>query len=246
MIQKRFTIIILINFVILVLNAYNNISINLCDKINQKFKFSLLYSLFLIKKNYLDFKSYYKGIKQLKIKLKKLEDENKLLKAQLLLKNKKKLESNIHLISAEVIANSFSNEEDAIFINAGLTSGVIEGAGVISDKGIVGVVVRSFTNYSKVLLLTDIRFSVDVIVKNKNAKGLLYGNGDGFCIIKYLPVNIKYQIGDLVVTGGFDGIFPTNIPIGKIIKIEKNNLYKSAIVKTNINKDTLNKVFILR
>ncbi len=246
MTQKKFSILIFINLLIFLFNAYNNISISLCDRINQKLKFSIFHSIFLLKKNYFNLKEYYSGVKELNYKLQKLEDENKFLKAKLLLKNNKNSNIEIKFISANVIANSNSFDEDAVFVDAGINSGVSEGSGVISDKGVVGVVVKSYTNYSKVLLLTDIRFSVDVLIPKKHAKGLLLGNGKRLCRVKYLPINVKFDIGDKVVTGGFDGIFPNNIPVGEVIGIKKNNLYKVCIVKPFINRDKLDKVFILR
>ena len=246
MTDRKFFIYLFLNFLIFFYCGHNNIKINLGDKIYSNLKFFFITSIFKIKNQYRSLKIYIASINSLKHKLENLEKENNLLKVKIILKNSENNLPDIKYIKADVVASSMSKEEDSIFINRGLNSGVCEGDGVISDKGIVGIVVRAYANYSKVLLLTDIRFNIDVILKKTHLKGLLSGNGRDLCRVKYLPLTEKIDIGEIVLTSGFSGIFPLNLPVGKVIDIKKNNLYKIAIVEPFINKNKIEKVYIIK
>lgn len=247
MTTKKSFLIILLNLIVFFYSAYNNISINLGEKTFHQLKFFFIDSVYKVKVNYLNFKDYFADINFLKKKVKLLEKENNLLKVKLnSLKEKSTNSFRINFISANVIASSFSGDENSIFIDAGINNGVYEGEGVVSKNGIVGIVVRSFYFYSKVLLLTDIRFSVDIIISDQNLKGLLTGKGNGLCKIKYLPINAQIKIGDKVITSNFSGIFPLGYPVGEIIDVKKNNLYKICIVKPNIQINSLKEVYVIK
>lgn len=248
MTNKKATLIIILNLIIFFYSAYNNISIKLGEKTFSKVKFFFINSVYNIKTNYLNVKNYFTDIDLLSKKVKVLKEKNNLLTVELNSLKKNSTNSNrFNFIPANVIASSFSNEEDSIFINAGVERGVCEGEGVVSKNGIVGIVVRAYFDYSKVLLITDIRFSTDVILEKQKIKGLLTGTGNGFCKVKYLPINTKFNVGENVVTSDFSGIFPLGYPVGKVIDVEKNNnLYKTCIVKPFIRKESLDEVFIIK
>ncbi len=152
---------------------------------------------------------------------------------------------NFSKITAKVIGGSNSLYQSFIIIDKGKNSNISNGNGVINSDGIVGFVVETFPNSSKVLLLTDPLFQLDVVLSTVKQHGILMGNNNN-CIIKYLPNNKTYKIGDLVVTSGLNKIFPYGIPIGVLQKVIKKPLYIEAVVTPFIKKFSLEYVVVLR
>ncbi len=248
--KSKFSIFILsINFFLFLYCFFNKISINLGDYLLFSLKSPIINSIKFAKNFEKNFKFYFTNIDKLKKKLSKLEQENEYLKTELFLyKNAYNPEDiqSINLISANVIAQCFGESDDCVFIDKGKDFGIKEGSGVISKNGIVGIIVRTAYNFSKVMLLTSQNFSIGVIVKNSNAKGILSGIGNNLCKLKYIPLTSNVKKDMIVVTSGLGGIFPPGLLVGKILNIENKNLYKICTVKPFINKYNLSKVFILR
>ena len=51
--------------------------------------------------------------------------------------------------------------------------------------------------------------------------------------LKFIKENKKPRIGQILVTSGNAGIFPRNIAVGKVFKIEKNEVYVKPFVNFN-------------
>ncbi len=239
--------ILLLNLFIFFYALYNKIYFNVGDNIFFNLKTPVIKVIGEIKNMYKNFTFYFKDINVLKKEIEKLHEENNLLKVQLFVSsNNCKKDISVKFIPAKVIAKCVSDSISCVYINAGINQNVFEGMGVINKNGVVGLVVKSYIDYSKVLLLTDVQFHINVILKKTHIQGLLTGTGKNFCIVKYLPLTSNIKKNDIVVTSNFSEIFPQNIPVGKILEIKKNNLYKICIIKPLINKDSLNEVFVIK
>ena len=226
---------------------------------------SLLYSIskpFLLLNNYIsqtsnNIKLNFKTRIELEKDLLKMEKENKLLKEQVktytLLENENNnlkkilsIDSRTYYknIFAKVIGGSNSLYQSVIILDKGKNAQVKNGMGVINYTGVVGMVIKTFTTSSKVLLLTDPRFKIDVKLLSSHQYGILIGNNNN-CKVKYLPINKNYQKNEMVVTSGFNNIFPQGVPVGYIDTVENNSLYKTAIVTPFLKKYSLDFVSII-
>ena len=113
-----------------------------------------------------------------------------------------------------------------ININAGFKDGVIKDMAVINHRGLVGRTVDTSISSSRVLLLTDPNSSIAVKTISNENYSLLQGAEDGIHLVNsfnkgdQMPKN-----GDLVVTSGSAQVFPSDILVGKIVKVKKNNFY---------------------
>jgi len=248
--RSKFCIFILfINFFLFLYCYFNKISINVGDYLLFSLKSPLINSIKLVKNLNKNLKFYFSDISKIREKISKFEMENEYLKTELFLYkntyNPEDLKS-INLISANVIAQCSGQTDDCIFIDKGKDFDIREGTGVISKNGIVGIVIKTGFNFSKVMLLTSQNFSIGVIVKNSNAKGILSGKGDNLCELKYIPLTADIRKNMIVVTSGLAGIFPAGLLVGKILTVRNKNLYKICTVQPFINKYNLSKVFILR
>ncbi|OCR92781.1 rod shape-determining protein MreC [Campylobacter fetus] len=80
------------------------------------------------------------------------------------------------------------------------------------------------------LLQTDPESMFSVFIGENKISGIAKGNNKNI-VIKYISQWLNPKVGDEVYTSGLDGIFFGGIPVGKIVEIKEQDLYKSAIVE---------------
>ena len=137
-------------------------------------------------------------------------------------------------LKARVIKNSVSKEKNFITIDKGEKDGVEKDFGVISSKGLVGIVVATSKHYSLVISLLNNRIGISAKIKKNNYFGSIQWNGDNyrFANLSEIPNHLDISVGDTVVTNNYSAIFPENIDIGIISKISRNksdNFYNLEI-----------------
>ena len=189
----------------------------------------------------------------LRRKVTELREENSLLREraiasgrlQNLLRFSKKIPGPI--LPAQIIGIDPSSWFRTILIDKGTKHGVERGMAVVSPEGIVGHVLQTSPHSAKVLLITDFNSSVDAIVQRSRAKGLVEGNGENRCRLKYAPRAEDIQLGDRVVTSGLGGRYPKGLMVGKISKIEKKRygLFQQAEIILSANFSKLEEVFVI-
>ncbi len=151
------------------------------------------------------------------------------------------------MLPAQIIGIDPSSWFRTILIDKGTKHGVKRGMAVVSPEGIVGHVLQASPRYAKVLLITDFNSSVDAVVQRSRAKGLVAGNGENRCRLKYAERTEDIQVGDRVVTSGLGGRYPKGLMIGKISKIEKKSygLFQHAEIILSVNFSKLEEVFVI-
>ena len=148
--------------------------------------------------------------------------ENKVLKKLL-----NATDNNLVLVKT----TSIINRNDILFsktinINAGSKHNLENEMTVINHRGLVGRVIHSSLNKSKVLLITDQNSSIPVKTISDGAFSLVQGSKNGSILVSSFVKGAKMpQIGDLLVTSGSAQIFPPDILVGKIIKKSENRFY---------------------
>ncbi len=148
-------------------------------------------------------------------RLKYLEYENENLKNLLMMKERFKEE----LIFSEVIAQDKVAGE-FLTIDKGKVDGVEEGMPVLSLQGIVGKIVSADKYSSVVETFNNSNFRVGVMDREKKQFLLCYFYRTGLLKVENIQYDSKLKIGDSIFTSGFGKIFPENIPVGKVMKIE--------------------------
>ncbi|MFA5713096.1 MAG: rod shape-determining protein MreC [Bacteroidales bacterium] len=122
--------------------------------------------------------------------------------------------------SARVLSNSTNRLNNFFILDKGERDGVESGMGVLSTKGVVGVVEHVTEHFSMVTSLLNINQSISAKVLPSGAFGTLKWEGGNrrYVTLKEIPHHIKIEIGDTVATSGYSLIFPANIPIGVVDK----------------------------
>lgn len=128
---------------------------------------------------------------------------------------------------------------------------------VIAGTGPVGVIDKVFGDYADVVLISDTRSKIDVVVKRTGRRGFLRGLGkdDAYtCEITSLELasqpDQRAQVGDEIVTSGVGSIFPPGLVIGKITKApgdEKGNdgMFQKVEVEPMVDVSQVRAVMVL-
>jgi rod shape-determining protein MreC len=153
-------------------------------------------------------------------------------------------------IPAKVLNNSTVKSNNYITLNKGSRHGVKKETGVIARQGIVGIVTDVSENFCIVMSVLHKKSNISVRLKKSRFIGNLNweGGSTSHARISGVPVNALVENGDTVVTSGFSSIFPENIPVGKIVKVEStatSNFFEIQ-VELFTNFHTLEYVYIIR
>ena len=133
--------------------------------------------------------------------------------------------SNINVIkTASVISQSSKIYAKTILINAGLDHGVSEDMAIINERGLVGKIISSTNNNSKVILINDQNSSVPVKTISNKFFAIIKGTSDGkYLTSLFMKDEKRPKVGDLLLTSGNTKTFPKDILVGKVINVSEDN-----------------------
>lgn len=116
-----------------------------------------------------------------------------------------------------------------LIVNKGSQANVVAGQVVVDDNGVVGQVTRVYPWLSEVTLVTDKDHAVPIQFVRNGLRAVVFGSGDiNEMSLRYMPVSSDIVEGDVLVTSGIDGTYPPNLPVAKVIKIERDPAYPFA------------------
>lgn len=123
-------------------------------------------------------------------------------------------------IPAVVINNTYDKRNNYMTIDIGKNHGIQKGWGVISSKGVVGIVHLVGESYALVKTILSKNINVDVSMYDGGAFGLLKWDGVNpkICQVTGISNDISIKKFTKVITRGGSGIYPKGIPVGVITK----------------------------
>ncbi len=161
-------------------------------------------------------------------KFAELEAENRRLRSL--------LDSSIKVGDKVLIAELLSVDMDPftrrIVLNKGTRDGVFPGQSLIDSNGVMGQVVQAGPFSSNALLITDPSHALPVQVHRSGYRAVAVGVGpQNLLELLHIPNNADLRVGDLLVTSGLGGRFPSGYPVGHIISVERDRGRPFASVK---------------
>ncbi len=189
---------------------------------------------------------------ELKKNLLALHDENNRLKEEINLSKRLKdlLEyketAGFGSTGAAILSYNAKDWYRTVLIDKGKDDGIKKDLAVITPAGVVGRVTESWGKTSSVLLNTDGRSNIDVYVQRTRVKGVAEGNGGGMTL-KYIRLDDDVLVGDMLLTSGISGIFPKGLPVGEIVRIEKDkdSFFMHIEARPSVDFKTLEDVLIV-
>lgn len=169
---------------------------------------------------YFDLKEQNEILQQENNYLRALLYDNNIEVADSLLQDTINQNSQFRFVPAVVYKNSYASKNNYITINKGENSGIKQDQGVITSKGIVGIIENTSSNYSSVISILNSKSRINAQLKKTNHIGSLVWNGKSpyFCQLIDISKFASIKKGDTIVTGGQSTIFPQGVPIGVISK----------------------------
>jgi rod shape-determining protein MreC len=136
-------------------------------------------------------------------------------------------------VPSRVVRNSVYKQYNYLTLDHGKEDGVFKDMGVISDRGVVGIVLESSDNFATVIPIINLDFRLSVKLKSNNYAGILQWDGKTplFAVLNEIPFHVELTDGDTIVTSGFSSIFPEGIEVGTIesFSLEKGNFYEIEV-----------------
>ena len=184
----------------------------------------------------------------LNVRIERLKNENKRLSTLLDLGEKRK---DLRLSLAHVRQRSNSPYFRTLGLRVETAGKQIEiGMAALSAEGLVGQLSRVENGRAEVLLLTDPRTAVDVVLEKSRVRGVAVGNGDPqehTMTLKYLDRTIPLIDGERVMTTGDDGRFPADILVGtvKMSREGPSGPFRDAVVRPAARLDDVRFIYIV-
>ncbi|MBP93113.1 MAG: rod shape-determining protein MreC [Flavobacteriaceae bacterium] len=125
---------------------------------------------------------------------------------------------NYKFTPARVIKNSYSVKNNVLLINRGKRDSIKQDFGVITPKGILGIVDQTSHKFATVLSILNTNIKISAQLKNTNHFGSLMWDTQRPQIVQLNEISkiAPLKKGDTIVTSGRSVIFPKGIPVGTI------------------------------
>ncbi|TDT43791.1 rod shape-determining protein MreC [Maribacter spongiicola] len=147
------------------------------------------------------------------------------------------------ILRGRVINNSYADQRNYITINKGENDSIYQDMGVITDKGILGIVENTSDNFSTVQSILSDKSNINAKIKNSNHFGsLVWENTTDYNVVQLIdiPRLVPLTIGDTIVTGAMSSIFPEDIPIGTIKRFDLDNSKSFYFIDVELFNDMTN------
>ncbi len=152
-------------------------------------------------------------------------------------------------ISAHVVSISVNHPSNYIMVDKGSMHGVKKEMGVISNQGVVGIVIGVSKHYTLVMSLLHHNTRISGRIKKNNILVNIIWDTDDYRFgnILDVPSHVELYPGDTIVTSGKSMIFPEGIVIGFVESSTGNSNvdFKKGILKFATNFKSLQDVYII-
>ncbi len=149
-------------------------------------------------------------------------------------------------VTTRIIGDPGGNFVKTVLIPIGQSENIQKGHVVSTDKGMIGRIIQVSDSAARVLLITDLNSNIPVMVQNTLHRGILSGDNKNLMTLKRLPTDIRVEPGARIVTSGYGGVFPPNIPVGVVSSVNKDTIHVKPlsdlkdityvqVIKTDIN-----------
>ena len=175
--------------------------------------------------------------------LKESKLENHRLRQMLEFKQSTKL----NVVPGKVIGKTLIQTRNNITLNVGENDLVYSGMPVITDKGLVGKIVATSSNFSIAQILLNKDLKVSAKDQRSRVDGIIGWDGEGKILMKNVSKSFDVLVGDVIITSEYSNHFPAGLPIGYVSSVGTvDNLFKKIEIETFVNFEILEEVFVIK
>ena len=123
---------------------------------------------------------------------------------------------------ARLIAVESSGPFRTALLDRGSSDGLQTGGVVVARAGLLGRIIALGPSTARVQLLSDKTAAVGVVLARGPRAAVAKGDGRGVTV-RYVPTIEPVEKNDFIVTSGTDGIYPENLPVGRVAEVSRNS-----------------------
>ncbi|PIE59465.1 MAG: rod shape-determining protein MreC [Desulfobulbus propionicus] len=152
------------------------------------------------------------------------------------------------VVAATVTGKDPSMWFRSLIIDRGTHDNVFKGSPVTNEDGVVGQVISASPSFSKVLLAIAPSSAIDVLLQKTRVRGILKGTGSLVYTLEYVLKTVEVKKGDVVVTAGYGGIFPTGLSVGVVSRVirKRRGMFHEIEVTPSVDFKTLEHLLVIR
>ncbi|MBC7877793.1 MAG: rod shape-determining protein MreC [Anaerolineales bacterium] len=149
--------------------------------------------------------------------------------------------------AASVIGRDPSPFLHYIIINIGSNDDIRRGMPVVTNQGLVGRVDAVIADAARVQLITDPASSVNIYLQNAETNAVLFGSVTGDVSLDMISQNEVVEPGDLILTSGLGGGYPSDLTIGQVVTVRtlEFELFQQATVQAAVDFTRLEIVLVI-
>ena len=206
-------------------------------------------------------------LEQMKTQLEELKKENseleaKIREAEAAIQENERLYNLLELTpkgkeftkeAAMVTARSTSNWESTLTLSKGSAQGIEVDDCVVDEYwNLVGIVAEVGENWCTVRTLIDANTEMGGQLVRTGGAAILEGDlalmGEGKLKLTYLPENSQLMSGDLVITSGRGGVYPSGLVAGHVeeVRTDASGMTDYAVIVPETDLGNLQQVFVIK
>lgn len=150
-------------------------------------------------------------------------------------------------VAAAVIGRDPSPFLHYVIIDQGSDDGLRHGMPVVTQQGLVGRIDAVTSSAARVQLISDPGSVINVKLQNQNEDAQIHGSVTGDITLEMVSQNITINTGEILLTSGLGGNYPTDILVGQVVNVKKteNELFQSATVQPVIDFESIRAVLVI-
>jgi rod shape-determining protein MreC len=123
---------------------------------------------------------------------------------------------------AEIMSVDANPYSHSLVIDIGTQEGVVDGQALIDADGVVGQVIEAGLMTSQAMLISDTDHALPVEVNRNGLRTIVVGTGKIDQLkLPFVVNNADIQVGDLLVTSGLGGAFPSGYPVAIVESVTR-------------------------
>lgn len=177
----------------------------------------------------------------------KLFDERNSLRSEMS-KWTKAMGTEYDLIPANIVTMTTESQHNYIIVDRGKRDNVEINDGIITSKGVVGVITNVGENYSYAMSYANQQMTISAKVGADNYIGSVNWNGkrSDESVLSGIPLHANIEELDIVYTSGYSSIFPPDVPIGVVVGRKEDENTASFIIRLFEDFAKIQHVFIVK
>ena len=154
---------------------------------------------------------------------------------------------------ARVTGRSTSNWEDTLTLSKGENAGISAGDCVVDEyRNLVGFISKVGVNWSTLITVVDSDLEMGGLLARTDDAAILEGDfslmGEGRLKLTYLPEGSELIAGDMVLTSGLGGEYPSGLVVGHIEEVltDPTGMTRYAVVVPETDFNSLKQVLVIK